>query len=152
MGRCSPYDPAWSSSNTVDPSAEDPYDAWTRARLRTANARRPLLWTLTVAFGLLLLFAVRDQPDWAAAALGAGLVTVAGELTCYYYSILFATCLLAVRRVAAGVLLLGTAALSQAVESTWVAFDDIFTAQSVLIFLCVVAVTALFCGPVRARS
>jgi hypothetical protein len=143
------YDPAFRSARTLRPSLDDPLATWKRARKRTLAARLPAYWMLVAGLGLLLLFAVRDQPDWAAAALGIGLVPVAGELTCYYYAVFFAYALLAARRVAVGVMLLCTAALSQAVEVHWAVIDEVFAAQSLLIITCVVAVMGLFAWPRR---
>ena len=64
------YDPATTSTKTFDRYRPDPLTVWKRARRHHLAVRRPVFWTLAGAFGLLLVFAVRNEPDWAAAAPG----------------------------------------------------------------------------------
>src|SRR6185295_3784261 len=67
--------------------AEDPWGVWKRAKVATFKRRLPLY----------LLFV-------------AGFIAVGIELTCYYYSFLFATTFLYYKRKEAGAILLGVTA------------------------------------------
>jgi hypothetical protein len=63
-------------------------DLWEKERWATYESRRPIWVLIAVSYFALLLFAVRGQSDWAAAALGIGIIPVMIELGCYYYGFL----------------------------------------------------------------
>jgi len=68
-----------------DPEADERRRESARARLQE---RRPLFWLLGAGFLILLARAVRDREDWAALALGIGLVPVGVFVASYYHAIL----------------------------------------------------------------
>lgn len=121
----------------------DPYSSWKEAR-RSSYARRKVGFYLLVAgFVALLALAVRDQPDWVALALGVGLVPIAAEVTCYYYSVLLVYGLLARRAGEALALAVGAlAAATHLLALLWDWYDEIFTWMSLLVVVFVVLVTA----------
>jgi hypothetical protein len=138
------YDPDTRAKHTLDRTSADPLSTWKLARRDTFAARRPLFWATVAAFALLLVFATRGEPDWVAATLGIGLIPVAAELTCYYQAILVGYALLVPRLATVGVMLLGLAALSQAVPLPWDEIDEVYTALSLVMLAFVFAVTTLF--------
>ena len=71
----------------------DPWGKWKSARLRAFEQAKPAFCLLFVGYVALLAFAVRGQPAWLAAALGATVPAFAVELTSYYYAFLFAVAL-----------------------------------------------------------
>jgi hypothetical protein len=85
---------------------EDPWGAWKHAKLRTFKERRAGYAVLVLGFLGLLWFAVRGVEPWVACAMGAMMIAVGVELTCYYYSFMFATALLYEKRRDVGVILL----------------------------------------------
>lgn len=120
----------------------DPHGLWRETRTRAYQARRPVHLVLIGAYLLLLLLAARGRDDWHAALLGLGLIPVAAEVPCYYYSALLGYGLLAhrYRGVAAGLNLLASA--GWLVVATWPNYDERYTWLSVLSLLYVVGVTA----------
>ena len=58
----------------------------------------------------LLFAALRDAEPWMACSMGAMMIAVGIELTCYYYSFLFAVAFLYRKRKEAGAILLGVTA------------------------------------------
>jgi len=64
------------------------------------------------AFTVLLFGALRDAEPWVACCLGATMMAVGVELTCYYYSFLFAIAFLYHKRREAGAILLGVTAMT----------------------------------------
>lgn len=146
------FDPATSAVVTKDPRLEDPFERWKDARRRTFAARRVVFFIGLVAFLALLGAAAARHDDWMALALGAGLIVVAGDLTCYYYSVLLLFGLLwpRLRLIGAGSAML--AALSCFVPY-WLWWDDArFTLISLfcLAFSVAAAVTLLRTPPSAA--
>jgi hypothetical protein len=119
----------------------DPSHAWKEKRRETFAARRPLFYALAAAYLALLAWAVRGQPDWAAAVLGLGALPILLEPTCYYTSVLAAFGLLWTRRESVGVALCGLSALSWLVAARFTEWDDVFVASSVPVVAFVVFAT-----------
>ena len=65
---------------------------------------------------MLLYQALRDAEPWVACSMGAMMMAVGVELTCYYYSFLFAITLLYHKRKEAGVILLGITAMTGLID------------------------------------
>lgn len=131
------------ASRSISRAESDPYSAWKQARRASDSQRKVVFYVLIAVFLGLLAVAVRDQPDWVALALGVGLIPVAVEITCYYYSVLLVYGLLARR--AGEALALAVSALAAAthlIALLWDWYDEIFTWMSLLIVVFVVLVTA----------
>jgi len=97
---------------TQDRSLEDANSNWLAAKREIFSKRRPLFWVLLAGFLIALAQAVRDEPDWAALALGIGLIPMASFPSCYYFSIFTGYALLWDRRRSVGVLLCALAIAS----------------------------------------
>jgi hypothetical protein len=89
---------------------EDPWAGWKQAKLRTFRERVPVYLVACAAFVVLLFGAVRGAEPWIACCLGATMIAVGVELTCYYYSFLWAVTLLYAKRREAGALVLAVTA------------------------------------------
>jgi len=111
------------------------YEAWADARTDAFAGREVAYWAALALFGALLVFAVRDQPDWVAAVLAMGLIPIAFELTNYYYSILLAYGLLFARWPAIGIGLCAVAAASWLSVELWMWQDEILTWCSLQVVL-----------------
>jgi len=85
---------------------------------------------------------VQRQPLWVAVVLGAGLIPIATELTCYYSALLVVFALLWERTPWVGVGLVGLAAAGWGSVELFHFFDPIFTGLSLLTVAYVVAVSA----------
>jgi hypothetical protein len=120
------YDHGSRAQVTTDGSLDDPYARWKQARGETFAKRRPLFVALVAGFVVLLGVAVRGQPLWVATVLGAGLVPIAAELTCYYSAILVVFALLWERHPAVGAALVGLSALGWALVERFHFYDVIF--------------------------
>jgi hypothetical protein len=138
------YHPATRSTELHDPAAADPLEDWKHAREEIFDSRRPIHGGVALLLGTLLVLAARREPDWAALALGVGLVPIAGELTSYYYVVFLGFSLLALRSLTTGVLVLLLGAVSQSAALWWVAVDDIYTVESVATVATVAGVLAIF--------
>ena len=134
------WDPEQTAQKTVDRSLEDPYLPWKEARRATFERRRGLYLALVGASLALFAWAVRRQPLWVAVALGAGLVPIATELTCYYGALLSVLALVWERARWVAPALVGLSAVGWALVDTLHFFDPIFTAQSLLTCLVVVGI------------
>ncbi|MBW2269002.1 MAG: hypothetical protein JRH16_10510 [Deltaproteobacteria bacterium] len=121
------WDPEQTADKLADRSLEDPYLPWKRARRATFEARRPLFVALVAAALALFAWAVQRQPLWVAVVLGAGLIPVATELTCYYSALLVVYALLWERAPWVGAGLVGLAAAGWASVELFHFFDPIFT-------------------------
>ncbi|MEW6746186.1 MAG: hypothetical protein AB1486_25885 [Planctomycetota bacterium] len=88
---------------------------WTRARETNYASWRWLHWAAGALLTLLVLRATRDQPPWAAAILGVGLIPVVADLSCYYYAILLLFAMLVAAGRAIAVMLCGLAAATSLV-------------------------------------
>ncbi|MBW2666423.1 MAG: hypothetical protein JRE13_09050 [Deltaproteobacteria bacterium] len=130
-------------------TAEDRYLEWRAARESRSAERVVGYWLLLTGFGILLAFAVRDQPDWVAATLGIGLIPVAFELTNYYYAILLGYGLLVVRWPGIGPALLGLSALGWVIVDRRQWQDEIMVWGSVfvLVFVCFCTLLPLYRAP-----
>ncbi len=123
---------------------EHPFEAWKLARRHVFEERRFVFVVMVLGFVLLLARAVaRGEEDWVAALLGIGVIVMAIEVTCYYYSILLAYAFLWTRRETVGIALCGLAAVSQAVPMILTWSDDRFTAISVVVIAFIVMTTAM---------
>jgi hypothetical protein len=136
------YDPATRASRMRDPNAADPFDEWKNAREYFYSTREPILIALLVLFCVMLGRAGDREPDWVAACLGAGMIALASELTCYYYGFLLAYGLLWERHKIPGVLATLLAALTCGFYFFWGWNDDHFGAMSLATAITVVLVTA----------
>jgi hypothetical protein len=121
------YDHEASSRFTRDTRLADPYAPWKQAREETFARHRLLFGALAAGFVLLLAAAVRGQPEWVAVVLGAGLVPVAAELTCYYSAILVVFALLWRRHPPAAAALVGLSAAGWLITERFLFYDEIFT-------------------------
>ena len=121
------YDHEASSRFTRDTRLADPYAPWKRAREEAFARHRILFGALVAGFVLLLAAAVRGQPEWVAVVLGAGLVPIAAELTCYYSAILAVFALLWKRHPPAAAALVGLSASGWLITERFLFYDEIFT-------------------------
>ena len=119
----------------------DPFAEWKDARHHFYRTRKPIQIALIGLFCLMLAIAGYREEDWVSAALGAGLIVMAAELTCYYYGFLLTYGLLWEKRKLPGIvgaLLAATTCVLS--EIPW--NDDHFAAMSLASVIAVVAVTA----------
>jgi hypothetical protein len=90
---------------------EDPWGAWKKAKLRTFSERRFWYYLLVAGFVALLWMGLRNVVDpWVACCMGAMMIAIGVELTCYYYSFLFVVALLYEKRREAGAAMLAVTA------------------------------------------
>ena len=106
------YSPSEAGRVMKDDRQEDPWGPWKRQKVKTFHARFPIYLLLAGGFVVLLYQALRDAEPWVACSMGAMMMAVGVELTCYYYSFLFAITLLYHKRREAGVILLGITAMT----------------------------------------
>jgi hypothetical protein len=123
---------------------EDPFLVWKEARRRVFEERVYLFAGLVLGFLILLARAVKNEEDWVAAVLAVGLVPVATELTCYYYSVFLAFGFLWARRESIGVGLCALAALTCLIATLFDWNDEQYTAMSVATLAFVAFATAAF--------
>ncbi len=110
------YSPSEAGRVMKDDRQEDPWGPWKRQKLKTFHARFPIYLLLCgVAVGYLYL-ALRDAEPWVACSMGAMMIAVGVELTCYYYSFLFAVAFLYHKRKEAGAILLGVTAMTGLID------------------------------------
>jgi hypothetical protein len=105
------------------------------------ESREYVFWVLVAAFTALLAAAANEEEDWIALVLGAALIPVATELTCYYYVVFAVFGLLWKRFGASGIWLCGLAAASNIVPAFLASDDDVYTVLSVLTLVYVSALT-----------
>src|SRR5450432_2176226 len=110
------YSPSEAGRVMKDDRQEDPWGPWKRQKLVTFHQRFPLYVLLAGGFLVLLYQALRDAEPWVACCLGAMMMAVGVELTCYYYSFLFAITLLYHKRREAGAILLGMTAMTGLID------------------------------------
>jgi hypothetical protein len=106
------YSPSEAGRVMKDDRQEDPWGPWKRQKVKTFHARFPIYLLLAGGFVVLLYQALRDAEPWVACSMGAMMMAVGVELTCYYYSFLFAVTLLYHKRKEAGLILLGITAMT----------------------------------------
>ncbi|HXU02384.1 MAG TPA: hypothetical protein VN903_15565, partial [Polyangia bacterium] len=105
------YSPSEAGRSLQDSRDEDPWGKWKRAKVATFKRRVPLYLLFVAGFVGMLFVALRSNPEpWIACAMGSMMIPVGIELTCYYYSFLFATTFLYSKRKEAGAILLGVTA------------------------------------------
>ncbi|HLK92150.1 MAG TPA: hypothetical protein VKZ18_19815, partial [Polyangia bacterium] len=110
------YSPSEAGRVMKDDRQEDPWGPWKRQKLRTFHARFPIY---VILFGLalgLLYVALRDAEPWVACSMGAMMIAVGVELTCYYYSFMFAVAFLYHKRKEAGAILLASTAATGLID------------------------------------
>ena len=136
--------------HTRNYSLEDPFDTWKAARRQVFEDRKLLFFALVVGFLVLLARAVEKHEDWVALSLGIGLIPVAAELTCYYYSVMLGLGFLYAKREGEGVAagLLWVSALTCLLPGIFWWDDDAFTWISLVIVL-YVAAAAAYMGAVQ---
>jgi hypothetical protein len=127
---------------TKNAALDDPFSIWKAARRRVFHERALVFGALLVGFAVLLARAAEREADWVALALGVGMIPIATELTCYYYSVMLGFALLWARREEIGVATCVTSALTCLIPSLiW--WDDVrFTVVSGVMVALVVAATA----------
>ncbi len=118
-----------------DGSARDPFHAWKAMRLQVFEQRKVIFYLGLLGFLALITWSTRGKPDWIALALGAGLVPIASELTCYYYSFFLLFGFLWQRQRAIGVALLSLSALTCAIAGILGMEDEQFFWISILVVL-----------------
>jgi hypothetical protein len=115
--------------------------AWAEARGDALARRWPWLALAIGGFVAMLAWAVRRQPDWAAAILGVGLIPVTGDLTSYYYAILLVYGLLGDRREGIGAALCALSAAGGLVPAIAPGDDERYAVLGALTVLFVVGAT-----------
>ncbi len=135
------YDFPTAAKRMRNDTLSDPFQEWKDAREYYYGKSKIVLVGLLVLFCILLARAADREPDWAAACLGAGLIPLAAELTCYYYGFLLTYGLLWSRRKLPGVLITAVAALTCLLSEVIAWNDDHFAAMSTAIFATIVVVT-----------
>jgi hypothetical protein len=105
------YSPSEAGRSMQNARDEDPWGQWKRAKVATFKRRVPLYLLFVAGFVAMLFVAIRNNTEpWITLAMGSMLIPVGIELTCYYYSFLFATTFLYSRRKEAGAIMLGVTA------------------------------------------
>lgn len=120
----------------------DPFKGWKDARHFYYSTSRPIHIALLILFAILLAKAADREPDWAAACLGAGMIVMASELTCYYYGFLLTYGLLWERRKLPALLATACAGVTCLLSELIAWNDDHFAAMSLSCAILVVLVTA----------
>lgn len=136
------YSPGNRAADLRDFWIEGPGDAWLASRSRTFDERRGLYWAIVVTFLGLLAFAVRGQPYWVALVLGAGVIPILADITCYYYGILLVYAFLWERHPGIGIGLVAVSAISLLTLGIWSLEEDRYAAVSAAIVVYVFGVTA----------
>lgn len=136
------YDFATRAVLTRDNSLEDPFARWKAARRHYYATRKPLYIALIVVFLILLGKAGSKGKDWEAAALGAGLIAIGAELTCYFYGFLLTYGLLWYKRKLPGIAACILAAVTCLFPEIWGWNDDHFAAMSLATVITVYGVTS----------
>jgi hypothetical protein len=105
------YSPSEAGRSMQNSRDEDPWGQWKRAKVATFKRRVPLYLLFFAGFVAMLFVALRNNSEpWITCAMGSMMIPVGIELTCYYYSFLFATTFLYSRRKEAGAIMLGVTA------------------------------------------
>jgi hypothetical protein len=102
------YKPSEAGRVLKNDKLEDPWGDWKRIKVETyKNERKYLHWLGIAAFLWLLWKAARKREPWVVLSMGAMMMAVFFELTCYYYSFMFIIAFLYEERKEAGAWLLG---------------------------------------------
>ena len=110
------YSPSEAGRSLQNSRHEDPWGVWKRAKVATFKRRLPLYALFVVGFAALLFASLRVTEPWIACSMGSMMIVVGIELTCYYYSFLFATTFLYSKRKEAGAILLGVTAATGLID------------------------------------
>jgi hypothetical protein len=138
------YDESSNMRQATAPDLDDPYQIWKQARKDTFSARFPVYLIVVSAFIVLLAKRVRDEEDWIALTLGIGMIPLATELTCYYYSIMLGFGFLWLQgRYAIGAALSALALFTQIATIATGYNDELYSATSFAIVVFVFWVTAV---------
>ena len=106
------YSPSEAGRSLRNDREADPWGTWKKTKVATFQRRLPLYLLFCVGFVGMLFAALRNAEPWVACSMGAMMCAVGIELTCYYYSFLFAVAFLYSKRKEAGAILLGVTALT----------------------------------------
>jgi hypothetical protein len=117
----------------------DPFEVWKDQRNGAFERRKILYGLMIVGFLVLLAWGAEKTDDWVALCLGAGLIPVATELTCYYYSFGIAMGLLWAKREELGVGALLVSAATCLIPAIWGWDDDRYTWMSLCYVMFAVA-------------
>jgi hypothetical protein len=133
----------WESRQKVayDPSDVDPFRHFREARHKAFSGvlGRPLHFVLVAGYlGLLLWGLRREQEWWVWAAFGFGVIAMAAELTCYYYSFLTAAALLWTKREEIGIWLLALASFGHVITAFTYFYDMRYLGHSLAVLAFVV--------------
>jgi hypothetical protein len=134
------WDAALTAEKLADRSLEDAYLPWKQARRATFEARRPIFIGVVVCALAIFAWSVQRQPLWVSVVMGAGLIPIATELTCYYSALLVVFALLWERSPWVGAGLVGLSAAGWACVELFHFFDPIFTWLSLATALYALAV------------
>lgn len=137
------YDSATLTTNMTGLGLDTPLDTWSAARRRLMEERRPLQFAI---LGVLLVgvgWAVRAEEDWVALVLGIGIIPFATQLTSYYYAIFLGFALLYRRSMPSVLALTLLATATIAMPPLFALDDQLYTAFSALLVMCVVAVIVM---------
>ena len=145
------YEHDMRAQRTRNQSLADPFEIWKNARNRAFERRKILFGLLVVGFMVLLGWAGEKADDWVVLCLGVGMIAVATELTCYYYSIFLAFGLLWHKREELGVGAVAVAALSCIMVPMWGWLDEQFTWIS-LVYIAYAVGAAVYVGRLQRAS
>jgi hypothetical protein len=106
------YRPSEAGHFLKNDKLEDPWGHWKQVKLETGKRMKFPLLIAVIAFTMLLWRALRGRQPWVALSMGATMMAIPFELTCYYYSFMFVVALLYEEQPEAGALLLAATALS----------------------------------------
>jgi hypothetical protein len=146
------FDPA-ATRRVLDRQGGDARGRWETAQARSLERRRALWLALALAGVAAIAFAVRDQPAWAACALGLLLVSLFRPLACYYYAFVAALPLASERRAdVAGIAL--ALALASGIVARLSSFgvDEQYAAQSLLVVVTFAFMASSFVGRMRPAN
>jgi hypothetical protein len=136
------YDTRAEAMREPEGKSSDPFAAWKAARAHFYDQRRPVLIGVLLLVCLMIARAGRREPDWVVACLGAGLIALSAELTCYYYGFLLAYGLLWERHKAPAIAVTALAGLTCLFYFMWDWNDVHFAAMSLATSVVVIASTA----------
>ena len=135
------FDYPTSAKRMRNNSLKDPFREWKEARHYYYSKRGPIMFGVLVLFCIMLARAGDREPDWVAACLGAGLIAMASELTCYYYGFLLTYGLLWERRKLPGILATALAAVTCLLSLLIDWNDEHFAAMSLATTIVIVITT-----------
>lgn len=156
------YRPADTAAHTFDATLMDRSSKWREKRRANGNQLEPAFWLAMIACCMSIYLAVRQTRGelWVSAALGAGMIAFAGELTCYYYCFLVAMAPLNEKRREVGIALIALAAATQLIALTGITGqnedvvneDVVYVAMSVLTLLAIAGIWWMIAARTQPRS